>query len=95
MKDDERKFAERLLRSLLRTFDEAFLLHAGGRSEQALLITHDIYAAAGNAPEEIIKAHRYAIKSAVEACDKGWLFSMARAHLEARMRNKVEELLGE
>jgi hypothetical protein len=91
----ERKFAERLLESLMETFDEAFVLHSRGRSEQALLITHDIYAAASDFPEPIIKAHRCAIKSAVEAVDKGWLFSAAHRELERRMRIKVEEMLHE
>lgn len=86
-------FAERLTKSLLAVFCDAYKLHATGTTETELLIQHDIFAAASDHHETIKEGHRKALLAAVAAVDDGIPFQRARDHLELQLRRKMKEIL--
>lgn len=86
-------FAERLTRSLLQVFSDAYKLHALGTTETELLIQHDIFAAASDHHETIKEGHRKALLAAVAAVDEGVPYQRARDHLELQLRRKLKEIL--
>jgi hypothetical protein len=90
------EFAERLIKSLLTVFADAYQSHANGATETELLINHDIFAAAAMDTHPTIKeGHRRAIQSAVHAVDHGVSLPNAQAYLETTLRRKLKELLDE
>ena len=88
-------FGERLVKSLLTVFTDAYRLHASGPTETELLIQHDIFAAASDHHETIKDGHRKALLSAVAAVDQGVPYPVARAYLERQLRDKMKEILNE
>lgn len=86
-------FAERLTRSLLQVFSDAYKLHAMGTTETELLIQHDIFAAASDHHDTIKEGHRKALLAAVAAVDDGVPYQRARDHLELQLRRKMKEIL--
>lgn len=86
-------FAERLTRSLLQVFSDAYKLHATGTTETELLIQHDIFAAASDHHDTIKEGHRKALLAAVAAVDDGIPYQRARDHLELQLRRKMKEIL--
>jgi hypothetical protein len=88
-------FGERLIKSLLTVFTDAYGLHANGATETELLIEHDIVAAASNHHPSIIQGHRKALRSAVIAVDQGVPLPEARAFLEKQLRTRLQKLLDE
>ena len=85
-------FSERLVKSLLSVFTDAYKLHAQGVTETELLIQHDIFAAASDHHKTIKDGHRKALLAAVAAVDDGVPLPLARAYLEVQLRNKCNEL---
>jgi len=88
-------FGDRLVKSLLRVFTDAYQLHAGGATETELLIQHDIFAAASNYHQTVIEGHRKAIRSAIAAVDKGVPLDQAVAYLETQLRDRMAEIVKE
>jgi hypothetical protein len=88
-------FGKKLIAAALDTFEAAYKLHERGQSEQALLITFDIYAAGDSYAPEIAAMHRAAIKSAVEACDKQIPLLLAGYWLERRLADRMEKTINE
>jgi hypothetical protein len=80
---------------LLQSFTEAYRWRVKGRSLDAILIYHDIIAAASDFPDVIVNAHRCAIRSACEAFDAGVPFNAARSIMWIRLHSQVETLLNE
>lgn len=99
MKDKPRKsreqFGKELVESVLRTFRETYQMHAHGHSKDAILIVHDIYAAASDQAPEIIAVHRRAIESAINAVDMKVPLPVAHAYTRKRMLSRLEELIDE
>ena len=83
-------FGERLTKSLLTVFTDAYQLHANGVSETELLIQHDIFAAASDHHDTIKDGHRKAILSAIAAVDEGVPLPLARAYLEVQLQRKIQ-----
>jgi hypothetical protein len=82
---------EQMMEAVLETFEQAYKLHEKGQSETAILITFDIFAAGGHYHPVIAAAHREAIKSAVDACDKRIALPMATAWLRYKLESKLKE----
>jgi hypothetical protein len=87
------EFGERLIKSLLIVFTDAYRLHATGVTETELLIQHDIFAAASDHHPSIKSGHRKALLSAVAAVDKGVPYPVASAYLEKQLRKRFQQLL--
>jgi hypothetical protein len=89
-----REYGEALLESIMQTFESAYRDHAmRGLSEEALLITHDIFAAAWEGDPRTPESHRKAIRSACNACDSGVPLAEARAYMRVKLQRKLEALL--
>ena len=88
-------FGERLVRSLLTAFTEAYGAHYNGSSETEIMIQHDIFAAASDHHETIKDGHRKAIHAAIAAVDERVPFPVARAYLEKQLRKRMTEILDE
>jgi hypothetical protein len=89
------EFGERLIKSLLTIFTQAYGAHLNGATETELLIQHDIFAAASDHHKTIKDGHRKALLSAVSAVDTGVPFPVAHAYLEKQLRTQLKELLDE
>jgi CRISPR/Cas system CSM-associated protein Csm2 small subunit len=88
-------FGERLVKSLLTAFSEAYQAHYNGATETEIMIQHDIFAAASDYHETIKDGHRKAIHSAIAAVDEHVPYPVARAYLESQLRQRLSEILDE
>ena len=88
-------FGQKLLESVLHCFQDAYVSHARGASKDAILIHHDIFAAASDQKKEIIAAHRSAILSAIDAVDAGVPLPEAHAFMRKRLTARLGQMLDE
>jgi hypothetical protein len=92
-REKNQRFGLSLIAELCQTFEFAYTAHQRGKSELELLIPHDIIAAGTDTDPVIVSAHRKAIRSAVDAFDKGVPMAMARAYMEKQLRAKLQTML--
>lgn len=89
------EYGEQLVKDLMRTFACAYRDHARGLSEDAILITHDIFAAVWEGDPRTPKAHRQAIRSACNAYDSGVPLDVAQKYMRMQFKLTIERLRGE
>jgi hypothetical protein len=95
MTPDQLKQLGTYINEILNSFKHAYRQHARGQSETAIFIQFDIWAA-GNPlklSDERIKAHRAAVKSAVEAVDAGVPWLLAQQRMQTGLTDLVAEAL--
>ena len=89
----EREFAGQMMTLIMRSFFNAYYMHANGVGETELLIDYDIEAAYNEVDEHLRDTIRNTIKSAVKAVDNGVDYATAQSYLNSQLNHRIDILL--